>query len=181
MGSRRAYCSAPRPIEAAAPTSTFPRKNRLSLRHDYVFSLSPPHRTSPPPPTVLIDADTDVSRSLLDFLRRCRLLSLSYPSSLSCGDVRSYSLPSSLFPVLPSLLLSLGVVISPANPLTNQGGGELTHRNLIVVIAAFHHVCVQWGKHCGDGDGQFRENAGEYRRVIRVDFMPVAPPWWWHG
>ncbi|CAL0319865.1 unnamed protein product [Lupinus luteus] len=102
-----------------------PLSQPLSLT-DYTLSLIP---SSSLTATAMIDSDTDTHLSYYVLLRQIKSLASSLKSqipSLSKGHVALILSPSSLHvPVLYFSLLSLGVVIAPANPLSTPS--ELTH------------------------------------------------------
>ncbi|KAI4343635.1 hypothetical protein L6164_010963 [Bauhinia variegata] len=95
---------------------------------DYTFSLLRT-TTSASATTVLIDASTDRHVSYSLFLQQINNLASSLKSltPLSKGDVAFILAPPSLhMPVLYFSLLSLGVIISPANPIGSES--EVTHQ-----------------------------------------------------
>lgn len=126
MDPRSGYCSATKSYRSLRPQVPLPPEAASLSVTDYIFSLLSAADDFSPSATILIDAAVDASLSYADFLRRVDSLSLSLSSSLSAGDVALILCPSSLHvPVLYFALLSLGVVVSPANPLSTQS--ELTH------------------------------------------------------
>lgn len=126
MDPRSGYCSATKTYRSLRPQVPLPPEAASLSVTDYIFSLLSAADGFSPSATILIDAAVDASLSYADFLRRVDSLSLSLSSSLSAGDVALILCPSSLHvPVLYFALLSLGVVVSPANPLSTQS--ELTH------------------------------------------------------
>ncbi|KAK3040612.1 hypothetical protein RJ639_026933 [Escallonia herrerae] len=100
----------------------------LSLLHSSTTTTTtaPPYS---PATTFLIDAATGRRLSYSDFLRATQALASNIQSlhpSLSKNDVAFILSPPSLHvPLLYFSLLSLGVTVSPANPLSTQS--ELTH------------------------------------------------------
>ncbi|KAI8543927.1 hypothetical protein RHMOL_Rhmol08G0255600 [Rhododendron molle] len=110
------------PIPLPPPTQP------LSLT-DYTLSLLHLSVSSPSTTPFLIDSATGSRLTYSDFLLQTRSLSLSLRSSfpsLSKNDVALILSPTSLsLPVLYFSLLSLGVTLSPANPLASPS--ELTH------------------------------------------------------
>ncbi|KAH9618487.1 hypothetical protein KSS87_008900 [Heliosperma pusillum] len=102
------------------PDSTTP----LSIS-DYVLSLlHVSHRFSLSSP-LLIDATSSSSLSYSSFLRHVESLTSSLPPIPACRVALVVSPPSFHVPVLYFSLLSLNVVVSPANPLSTSD--ELRH------------------------------------------------------
>ncbi|KAG9447215.1 hypothetical protein H6P81_013343 [Aristolochia fimbriata] len=90
---------------------------------DHAISLLCPSTAATPPPDkpAFINSTTGLSLSFSDFLSRVRNLAsaIHASTSLSKGDVAFILAPTSLqIPVLYFSLLSLGIVISPANPVS---------------------------------------------------------------
>ncbi|XP_048137265.1 4-coumarate--CoA ligase-like 9 [Rhodamnia argentea] len=114
------YSSTTKTFHSLRPHVPLPPPSQpLSISH-YALSLLPPSSSSSPSSTFLVDAPSGHRLSYPDFLRRVRSLALSLQSrfSLSKGDVAFVLAPPSLHvPVVYFSLLSIGVVISPANPL----------------------------------------------------------------
>jgi len=129
MDPRSGYCSATKTYRSLRPQVNLPPETANISATDYVFSLLSATEDFSPSATVIVDAASDASLSYSDFLHRVDSLSLSFssrPLSLSPGDVALILCPSSLHvPVLYFSLLSLGVVVSPANPLSTQS--EVAH------------------------------------------------------
>ncbi|KNA04385.1 hypothetical protein SOVF_200300 [Spinacia oleracea] len=127
---RNGYCSATKTYYTLRDNISLPPQTTPLSVTDFVFSLlysSPDFSLSSP---VLIDSATHNSLSYSDLLHRVDSLSYSLSRhnspALSVGDVALIlSPPSFHVPVLYFSLLSLGVVVSPANPLSTQS--ELTH------------------------------------------------------
>ncbi|KAL1347267.1 hypothetical protein HN51_020740 [Arachis hypogaea] len=105
-----------------------PPSQPLSIT-EYALSLIPSAATSTDgATTALIDAAADIRLSYPLLLRRIKSLSISLQSftPLKKGHVALILTPPSVHvPVLYFSLLSLGIVISPANPLSSPA--ELTH------------------------------------------------------
>ncbi|MED6159729.1 hypothetical protein PIB30_044902, partial [Stylosanthes scabra] len=103
-----------------------PPSQPLSIT-EYALSLIPSAATAGVT-TALIDATADIHLSYSLLLRRIKSLSISIQSltPLKKGHVALILTPPSVHvPVLYLSLLSLGIVISPANPLSSPA--ELTH------------------------------------------------------
>ncbi|KAF8036946.1 hypothetical protein BT93_B0004 [Corymbia citriodora subsp. variegata] len=111
------YCSATKTFHSLEPPAPVPPPSQpLSVFH-YALSL-----LSSSSSTFLVNASSGHHLSYPDFLRRVRSLALSLQSrfSLSKGDVAFILAPTSLHvPVICFSLLSIGVVVSPANPLSS--------------------------------------------------------------
>ncbi|KMT11228.1 hypothetical protein BVRB_5g110580 [Beta vulgaris subsp. vulgaris] len=122
---RNGYCSATKTYHTLRENFPLPPQHSPLSITDYIFSLlhsNPNFSLSSP---VLIDSSTHNSLSYSDFLNRVNSLSSSL-SYLSSGHVALILSPPSIHvPVLYLSLLSLGVVVSPANPLSTRS--ELTH------------------------------------------------------
>ncbi|KAL3748050.1 hypothetical protein ACJRO7_009297 [Eucalyptus globulus] len=122
------YCSATKTFHGLRPPAPLPPLSQpLSVSH-YALSLLP-FSSSSSSSTFLVDASSGHRLSYTDFLRRVRSLTLSLQSrfSLSKGDVAFILAPTSLHvPVIYFSLLSIGVVVSPANPLGSPS--EIAHQ-----------------------------------------------------
>ncbi|CBI15627.3 unnamed protein product, partial [Vitis vinifera] len=112
------------------PPVPFPPKHRPLSLAEYVISLL---RSAPDSPlettNVLIDASSDYRLSYSQFLRQVQSLaaSLQRITGLSKGDTAFILCPPSLkIPVIYFSLLSLGVTISPTNPLGSDS--EVSHQ-----------------------------------------------------
>ncbi|OIV97114.1 hypothetical protein TanjilG_04918 [Lupinus angustifolius] len=120
------FCSQTRTFHSLRPNILLPPPSQPLSLTDYTLSLLPSTAVTA---TVLIDFATDTHLSYSLFLRQIKSLTSSLQSlfpSLSKGHVALILTPSSLHvPVLYFSLLSLGVVIAPANPLSSPS--ELTH------------------------------------------------------
>ncbi|XP_021775946.1 4-coumarate--CoA ligase-like 9 [Chenopodium quinoa] len=127
---RNGYCSATKTFHTLRENPPLPPEITPLSITDYVFSLLHSNPDFSPSSPVLIDSATHHSLSYSDFLNRVDSLSHSLSnlrnSPLSCGGVAFIlSPPSFHIPVLYFSLLSIGVIVSPANPLSTQS--ELTH------------------------------------------------------
>ncbi|KAF8036944.1 hypothetical protein BT93_B0002 [Corymbia citriodora subsp. variegata] len=122
------YCSATGTFHSLRPHVPLPPASLpLSVAH-YAVSLLPPSSSSSST-AFLVHASSGDRLTYPDFLRRVRSLALSLRSrfSLSKGDVAFLLAPPSFHvPVLYFSLLSLGVVVSPANPLGSPS--EIAHQ-----------------------------------------------------
>ncbi|KAK7282018.1 hypothetical protein RIF29_10482 [Crotalaria pallida] len=120
------FCSQSRTFHSLRPNIPLPPPSLPLSLTDYTLSLLP---SSASASTVLIDSSTDHHLSYPLFLRQINSLASSLHSlipSLSKGHVALILSPTSLHvPVLYLSLLSLGIVIAPANPLSSPS--ELTH------------------------------------------------------
>ncbi|KAF8036945.1 hypothetical protein BT93_B0003 [Corymbia citriodora subsp. variegata] len=114
------YCSATKTFHSLRPPAPLPPPSHpLSVSH-YALSLLPSFSSSSSSSTFLVNASSGDRLPYPDFLRRVRSLALSLQSrfSLSKGDVAFILAPTSLHvPVIYFSLLSIGVVVSPTNPL----------------------------------------------------------------
>ncbi|XP_068661327.1 4-coumarate--CoA ligase-like 9 [Aristolochia californica] len=101
----------------------------LSAADHAISLLSPSPATSYPDKLAFINSTTGICLSFSEFITQFRNLvtSLQTSTSLSKGDVAFILAPTSLqIPVLYFSLLSLGIVISPANPLSTPT--EISHQ-----------------------------------------------------
>ncbi|KAE9608564.1 putative AMP-dependent synthetase/ligase [Lupinus albus] len=118
------FNSQTRTFHSLRPNAPLPPPTHPLSLTDYTLSLIPSTAA-----TAIIDSDTDTHLSYSVLLRQIKSLASSLKSlipSLSKGHVALILSPSSLHvPVLYFSLLSLGVVIAPANPLSTPS--ELTH------------------------------------------------------
>ncbi|XP_056175119.1 4-coumarate--CoA ligase-like 9 [Syzygium oleosum] len=119
------YCPATRTFRSLRPHFPLPPPSLpLSVSH-YALSLLPPSTSA----AFLVHATSGHLLSYPDFLRRVRSLALSLQSSFSLakGDVAFILAPPSLHvPVVYFALLSIGVVVCPANPLSSPS--EIAHQ-----------------------------------------------------
>ncbi|XP_047981707.1 4-coumarate--CoA ligase-like 9 [Salvia hispanica] len=125
------YCSATRIYHSLFPPSPLPPPSSPLSISSYALSLlhSPANLTSAALSTTafLIDADSADRLTYSAFLQRVTSLSSSLTSLISLNDVAFVlSPPSFHIPVLYFALLSLGVAVSPSNPLASQS--ELAHQ-----------------------------------------------------
>ncbi|XP_042012782.1 4-coumarate--CoA ligase-like 9 isoform X2 [Salvia splendens] len=118
------YCSATRIYHSLLPPSPLPPPSSPLSISSYALSLlhSPANPTSASLSTTafLIDSDSGDRLTYSAFLQRVTSLSSSLTSLISMNDVSFVlSPPSFHIPVLYFSLLSLGVAISPSNPLAS--------------------------------------------------------------
>ncbi|PNX71577.1 4-coumarate-CoA ligase 9-like protein, partial [Trifolium pratense] len=122
------YCSQSRTFHSLRPIVPLPPPSQPLSLTDYSLSLLPETAISNNIPA-LIDSATDHHLTYPTFLRQIKSLTSFLQqsrTSLSKGHVALILTPSSLHvPVLYFSLLSLGVIVAPANPLSSQS--ELTH------------------------------------------------------
>lgn len=124
------FCPATKTFHSLRPPVPFPPEHRPLSLAEYVISLL---RSAPDSPlettNVLIDASSDYRLSYSQFLRQVQSLaaSLQRITGLSKGDTAFILCPPSLkIPVIYFSLLSLGVTISPTNPLGSDS--EVSHQ-----------------------------------------------------
>ncbi|CDP15004.1 unnamed protein product [Coffea canephora] len=124
---RNGFCSETKIFHSLRPPVPLPPPSEPISITDHTRSLL--HASTTPTTPFLIDSATDHRISYADFLNQVQSLSLSLQShfpSLSQNDVAFIFCPPSLHvPVLYFSLLSLGIIVSPANPLSSTS--ELTH------------------------------------------------------
>ncbi|XP_027075607.1 4-coumarate--CoA ligase-like 9 [Coffea arabica] len=124
---RNGLCSETKIFHSLRPPVPLPPPSEPISITEYTLSLL--HASTTPTTPFLIDSATDHRISYADFLNQVQSLSLSLQShfpSLSQNDVAFIFCPPSLHvPVLYFSLLSLGIIVSPANPLSSTS--ELTH------------------------------------------------------
>ncbi|KAJ0104571.1 hypothetical protein Patl1_18258 [Pistacia atlantica] len=119
------YSSQTKTYHNLRPQVPLPLSQSLSITQ---FLLSLPQTTTPDV-DFLINAVTDQRLTYGQFLNQVQSLSFSLRTrfSLSKGDVAFILLPSSFrIPAIYFSLLSIGVVISPANPLASAS--EISHQ-----------------------------------------------------
>ncbi|KAG9138138.1 hypothetical protein Leryth_001376 [Lithospermum erythrorhizon] len=121
---KNGYSSATKTYQSLRPNVTLPPLSHpLSITQ---FALSLLHSTTPTPTTTafLIDAATNHHISYTQFFSQTNSLSFSLKTkfpSLSQKDVAFIICPPSLHvPIIYFSLLSLGIVVSPANPLSSS-------------------------------------------------------------
>ncbi|XP_028766243.1 4-coumarate--CoA ligase-like 9 [Neltuma alba] len=120
------FCPQTRTFHSLRPDVPLPPPSQPLSITDYALSLIPPTASST---TVLIDSTTDCRISYSLFLQQIKNLASSLASltPLSKGHVAFILSPASLhIPVLYYSLLSLGVTISPANPIGSDS--EVAHQ-----------------------------------------------------
>lgn len=126
---RNGFCSETKTFHSMRPTVSLPPPTQpLSLIH-YTLSLLY-HSSTPTTTPFLIHSSTGLHLTYSDFLRQTKSLSLSLLNSLPSLSNQNHvafiiAPPSLQIPVIYFSLLSLGVTLSPANPLASQS--EITH------------------------------------------------------
>ncbi|CAN4105339.1 unnamed protein product [Withania somnifera] len=132
MDPKNGYCPDTKTFQSLRPSVPLPPLTEPLSIIQYTLSLlnSPTNGINVSTTTTfLIDAATDQRLSYADFLRQTQNLASSLQSrypSLSKNDVTFVLSPTSFYvPVVYLALLSLGIVVSPANPLSSSS--ELTH------------------------------------------------------
>lgn len=122
------FCSQSRTFHSLRPNVLLPPPSQPLSLTDYFLSLLPAAATATST-AALIDSETDRHLSYSVLLRQIKSLASSLQSltPLSKGHVALILTPTSLHvPVLYLSLLSLGVTISPANPIGSPS--EVTHQ-----------------------------------------------------
>ncbi|CAN4087954.1 unnamed protein product [Withania somnifera] len=131
MDPKNGYCPDTKTYQSLRPSAPLPPLTEPLSIIAYTLSLlnSPTTRINDNCTTFLIDADSGHRLCYADFLRYTKNLASSLQSrypSLSQNDVAFVLSPTTLHvPVVYFALLSLGIVVSPANPLSFSS--ELTH------------------------------------------------------
>ncbi|KAH9776698.1 4-coumarate--CoA ligase-like 9 [Citrus sinensis] len=123
------YCSETKTYYSLRPNVPLPPPSEPLSITQYALYLLRSSTTTTSATTFLVDATTGESLSYGEFLRQVHSLARSLKTrySLSKNDVAYIlSLASLHVPVLYFSLLSLGVVISPANPLSSTS--EVSHQ-----------------------------------------------------
>ncbi|KAL5748299.1 hypothetical protein ACOSQ2_025596 [Xanthoceras sorbifolium] len=123
------FCSLTKTYHSLRPHVPLPPPSQPLSITEFTLSLLRSVTTTTPATTLLINAVTGQRLSYADFFRQTSSLALSLRNrySLSKGDVAFLLCPPSLHvPVLYFSLLSLGVVVSPANPLSSDS--EIAHQ-----------------------------------------------------
>ncbi|GAB2289406.1 hypothetical protein Dimus_023716 [Dionaea muscipula] len=120
---RSGYCSKTRTFHSLRPPPPLPLEKAPLSVTDYVLSLL--RTTSPANAAAFIDATSGRSLTYSHFIRQVHSLTLSLPPIGERNVALILSPPSFHVPVLYFALLSLGVVVSPANPLSSES--ELAH------------------------------------------------------
>ncbi|XP_059304098.1 4-coumarate--CoA ligase-like 9 [Lycium ferocissimum] len=131
MDPKNGYCPQTKTYQSLRPSVPLPPLNEPLSIIQYTLSLlnSPTTGINASTTTFLIDATTNHRLSYTDFLKQTQnlasFLQSRYPS-LSKNDVAFILSPTSAnVPIVYFALLSLGVIVSPANPLSSTS--ELTH------------------------------------------------------
>ncbi|XP_023000795.1 4-coumarate--CoA ligase-like 9 [Cucurbita maxima] len=125
---RSGFCPQTKIFRSLRPPLLIPPLSQPLSVTEHALSLL---QSSPPPSNaaVLVDSNSGVHLSYAIFLRQIRTLAsnLKALTSLSNGQVAFILAPTSLeVPVLYFALLSLGVIISPANPIGSDS--EISHQ-----------------------------------------------------
>ncbi|KAJ4712616.1 4-coumarate:CoA ligase-like protein [Melia azedarach] len=126
------FCLLTKTFHSLRPSYTLPPPSQPLSVAEFTFSLlhsSIAAATNTSAATFLINAVTGQRLTYADFLRQTNSLAISLPKnySLSKNDVAYILCPSSFhIPVLYFSLLSIGVIISPANPLSSTS--EISHQ-----------------------------------------------------
>ncbi|PKI38069.1 hypothetical protein CRG98_041538 [Punica granatum] len=131
------FCSDTRTYHSLRPQVPLPpvtHPHPLSVT-DYALSLLPPSVSSSP---YIIDAASDQRLTFSRTLRLANSLSLHLRARLSKSDVAFILLPPSFN--VPIIYLSLGVVVSPSNPLSSAS--EIAHQILLVDSPEFESVVL---------------------------------------
>lgn len=123
------FCSLTKTFHSLRPEVPLPPSFQPLSITQFTLSLLQSTATNVSQTPFLINSVTDQRLTYADFLLQVHSLSLSLRThySLSKGDI-VFILASSSFqiPVLYFALLSLGVIISPANPLSSHS--EISHQ-----------------------------------------------------
>ncbi|CBI40068.3 unnamed protein product, partial [Vitis vinifera] len=118
---RSGFCAETRTFHSLRPTVQLPPENVLLSADAYTYSLRAPSPGDDSP--VIINSTTGQRLSYSEFVRRSKTLAAYLQSivGLNKGDA-AYILSNNLIqvPVLYFALLSLGVVVSPANPINTK-------------------------------------------------------------
>ncbi|KAL5748295.1 hypothetical protein ACOSP7_025327 [Xanthoceras sorbifolium] len=123
------FCSLTKTYHSLRPHVPLPPPSQPLSITEFTLSLLRSVTTINPATSLLINAVTGQRLSYADFFRQTSSLALSLRNrySLSKGDVAFLLCPSSLHvPVLYFSLLSLGVVVSLANPISSDS--EIAHQ-----------------------------------------------------
>ncbi|TXG51307.1 hypothetical protein EZV62_023831 [Acer yangbiense] len=123
------FCSLTKTYHTLRPNVPLPPPSQPLSITEFTLSLLRSGTTNPSTTTFLINAVTGQRLSYAEFFRQTSYLALSLRNrySLSKGDVAFLLCPASFHvPVLYFSLLSLGVVVSPANPLSSDS--EIVHQ-----------------------------------------------------
>ncbi|CAL1354894.1 unnamed protein product [Linum trigynum] len=128
IDARSGFCPETKIYHSLRSPVPLPQETALLSVTDYVFSLI---NSFPPPPTVsaLVDGDTGRRISSSQLISRTESLASSLRRELGLrkGDAAYILAPNSVnIPILYLSLLSLGVVLSPANPASSER--EILHQ-----------------------------------------------------
>ncbi|XP_042501608.1 4-coumarate--CoA ligase-like 9 isoform X2 [Macadamia integrifolia] len=151
IGPKSGFCSKTKIYYSLRPPVQLPPETIPLSAAAYALSLLRKTNLSPENTTVLIDAATGHRFSHSQFICRVKALSsnLITKIGLSKGDTAFILSPTSLqIPILYFSLLTLGVVISPANPTSTKS--EISHQIKIskpVIAFATSATSATVGKH----------------------------------
>ncbi|EEF51823.1 4-coumarate--CoA ligase-like 9 [Ricinus communis] len=123
------FCKETKTFHSLRPSTPLPPSDQPLSIAQYAVSLLNSTTANLTATTFLIDSNTAESLTFSQFLNRTRSLSFSLKThfSLSPNDVAFILCPASLHvPLLYFSLLSLGLTISPANPLSSNS--EVAHQ-----------------------------------------------------
>ncbi|XP_072998836.1 4-coumarate--CoA ligase-like 5 [Typha latifolia] len=126
VDSRSGFCLETKTFHSLRPPTSLPPESLPISAAAFSFSLLPSPLPSNP---ALIDAATGASISFTDLISQTRSLAAALASAglVYPGDVAFVVAPSRLdIPVLYLALLSLGVVVSPVNPVSTAS--EIAHQ-----------------------------------------------------
>uniref|UniRef100_A0A803QL75 Uncharacterized protein n=1 Tax=Cannabis sativa TaxID=3483 RepID=A0A803QL75_CANSA len=116
---RSGFNSATKIFHSLRPPIDFPPQNLPLSVPEYAFSIHPKW----PESVAFINSDTGHRLLFFDFVRRTKTLAANLQTQigLSKGDVAFVLSPNSVnVPILYFALLTIGVVVSPANPLSAE-------------------------------------------------------------
>ncbi|PSR89508.1 4-coumarate--CoA ligase-like [Actinidia chinensis var. chinensis] len=128
---RNGFCSQTKTFHSLRPSVPIPPPTQPLSLTEYTLSLRYHAAAASPPETTafLIDSASGRCLTYSDFIRQTKSLSLSLQTSLPSLSKNYVAFiiapPSFQIPVIYFSLLSLGVTISPANPLASES--EITH------------------------------------------------------
>ncbi|XP_068651910.1 4-coumarate--CoA ligase-like 9 [Aristolochia californica] len=120
---RCGFCSATKTFHSLRPALDLPHPSLPHSVTSYVFSLLSASSSPRPEHPAFVDSDAGLRVSYSDLLLQTRSLaaSLRLLASINRSDVAFVLAPTSVkVPILYLSLLSIGVVVSPANPLATS-------------------------------------------------------------
>lgn len=123
------FCKETKIFHSLRPSAPLPPPNQPLSIAQLVFSLLHSSATDLTTDIFLVNSATGYSLTYAQFISQVRSLSLALSAhySLSTNDVAFILCPTSVhLPILYFSLISLGVIISPANPLSSKS--EVTHQ-----------------------------------------------------